>query len=70
VQADGALNAGLLDQRLGLEWVQNSIHLFGGSAEKVTVIGESAGGGAILMQTAAYAGRNGSAPFSQVILRK
>jgi carboxylesterase type B len=32
-------------------------------------MGESAGGGSILLQAAAYGGKNGSAPFSQVILQ-
>ena len=37
-------NFGLLDQRLALRWVQLKIELFGGERQKVTIIGESAGG--------------------------
>ena len=49
-QENGAANAGLLDQRFALEWVQQYIHLFGGDKDRVTVFGESAGGGSIMHQ--------------------
>ncbi|KAL7904471.1 Carboxylesterase [Trichoderma velutinum] len=39
----GFANVGLHDQRLGLQWVQQNIHFFGGDASAVTLSGESAG---------------------------
>ena len=68
ITSDGVANAGLLDQRFALEWVQHNIHLFGGDPSRVTVMGESAGGGSIEHQITAYGGTQG-APFAQVILQ-
>jgi carboxylesterase type B len=45
IKENGALNAGLLDQRLGIEWVQRHIAAFGGDPAKITITGGSAGGG-------------------------
>ncbi|KAH0543889.1 hypothetical protein FGG08_001790 [Glutinoglossum americanum] len=69
LQKNGNANAGLLDQRLALEWVQKYIHLFGGDKERVTVFGQSAGGGSILHQITAYGGAKGKVPFQQAILQ-
>lgn len=40
---EGALNLGLKDQILMMEWVQENIHLFGGDKNDVTLFGLSAG---------------------------
>ncbi|KAF2201520.1 acetylcholinesterase precursor [Delitschia confertaspora ATCC 74209] len=67
-QAEGGVsNLALLDQRLALEWVQKNIHLFGGDKKRVTVFGESAGGGSIMHQITAYGGLKGKVPFQQAI---
>ncbi|OCL12110.1 alpha/beta-hydrolase [Glonium stellatum] len=58
VKADGVWNAGLLDQRAALEWVQRHIHKFGGDASKVTIIGGSAGGGSVSLQMTMYGGES------------
>ncbi|KAI8632053.1 carboxylesterase [Xylariaceae sp. FL1651] len=46
-------NAGLLDQAMVLRWTRKYISEFGGDPNRVTVWGQSAGGGSVLAQTIA-----------------
>lgn len=66
VEEGGAQNVGLLDSRMALEWIQKNIGAFGGDAEKVTILGGSAGGGSV---TAMLAWKGGveNPPFRAAI---
>lgn len=64
---NGVLNAGLLDQHFALQWVQNYAGLFGGNSSQVTIAGESAGGGSVMLQDMAYGGSLGDQLFVNTI---
>ncbi|KAF4982248.1 hypothetical protein FZEAL_2132 [Fusarium zealandicum] len=58
VKEDGNLNAGLLDQRMVLQWIQEHISEFGGDPDRVVIQGESAGAGSVALHLVAYRGRD------------
>ncbi|KAI0125019.1 Alpha/Beta hydrolase protein [Xylariales sp. AK1849] len=67
--AGGLPNVGLYDQRRALDWVQDYASLFGGDPDRVTIMGESAGGGSILHHITAYGGSHDAPPFQRAIVQ-
>lgn len=66
MKAGGVLNAGILDMAFALEWVQDHISKFGGDPKKVSISGESAGGGAVMLLGIAKGGTLGTSLFQNV----
>jgi carboxylesterase type B len=66
VRDDGIANAGLLDQRAALEWLQRHAAALGADPKRVTIWGNSAGGGSVANQMILYGGEQ-DPPFSQAI---
>lgn len=64
---NGVVNAGILDQHFSLQWVQSFISQFGGNASQVTISGESAGAGSVMLQDMAYGGTLGESLFVNTI---
>ena len=61
-------NIGLHDARAAMEWVGEHISKFGGNKRKVTVMGQSAGGGVITHTITSNGGKGKKLPFQQVYL--
>ncbi|TID02259.1 Secreted lipase [Colletotrichum higginsianum] len=64
----GIPNAGIQDMRFALEWVRDHIHLFGGDPSRVTIAGESAGGGGVMLMTMANDGSDQASLFQRAIV--
>lgn len=47
---DAPTNFGSLDQQAGLKWTIRNIKEFGGNPENITIAGQSAGGGSVMLQ--------------------
>jgi carboxylesterase type B len=68
VSSGGIPNAGLHDMYFALEWTQTHISKFGGDPSRVTIAGESAGGGAVMLMAMAYNGTVGTKLWNNAIV--
>src|ERR1051326_366004 len=59
----------VLREQHAFKWVQKYINLFGGDPSKVTLMGESAGGGSIMHHITAPSTPPGQRPFIQAIVQ-
>ncbi|KAI1136243.1 alpha/beta-hydrolase [Hypoxylon sp. FL0543] len=60
-------NAGVHDMYFSLQWVQKYIRVFGGDPTRVTIAGESAGGGSVMLLGMANGGADDTALFNGII---
>ncbi|CCD34675.1 similar to prolyl oligopeptidase (secreted protein) [Botrytis cinerea T4] len=67
LRQNNSLNAGLRDQRLALEWIQQNIEVFGGDKDRVTIFGQSSGGLSVALQILAYGGSK-PVPFHAAVM--
>jgi carboxylesterase type B len=68
VSSGGIANAGLHDMYFALEWTQTHISKFGGDPSRVTIAGESAGAGAVMLMAMAYNGTVGTRLWNNAIV--
>ena len=67
ISEHGVINAGLQDIYFALKWVKQHISKFGGDPDRITVGGDSAGGGAVMLLAMANGGEEGTKLFQQAL---